>query len=110
MLTPLRVPLRSAAFSPVPALARPLAPANLPLRRCAAPSLAEVALNFKEQGNEYFVGKRPREALGFYTQGIEAGPADQKLLEVLLVNRAACNLALGRSPPCAPTLRTPSSV
>lgn len=64
----------------------------------------EVALNFKEQGNEYFVGKRPREALGFYTQGIEASPTDKALLEVLYVNRAACNLALGTFPfPLSPS-------
>lgn len=72
---------------------------------------SEVALNFKEQGNEYFVGKRPREALGFYTQGIEASPTDKKLLEVLYVNRAACNLALGSSPltvPVAPAARRQS--
>ncbi|KZP00686.1 hypothetical protein CALVIDRAFT_208284 [Calocera viscosa TUFC12733] len=32
------------------------------------------ALNFKELGNEYFRGKRWREAVGFYTQGIDACP------------------------------------
>ncbi|KAJ7056679.1 hypothetical protein C8F01DRAFT_992658 [Mycena amicta] len=54
----------------------------------------EIALNFKEQGNEYFKGKRYREAMGFYTQGIEAKPADVPLQEALLCNRAACNLEL----------------
>ncbi|KAG6840808.1 hypothetical protein C0991_004163 [Blastosporella zonata] len=54
----------------------------------------EVALNFKEQGNEYFQGKRYREAMGFYTQGVDAKPADTVLLEALLCNRAACNLEL----------------
>ncbi|TCD64335.1 40S ribosomal protein [Steccherinum ochraceum] len=54
----------------------------------------EIAQNFKEQGNDYFKGKRHREALGFYTQGIDANPEDQKLLEALLCNRAACNLEL----------------
>ncbi|KAG5735686.1 Tetratricopeptide repeat protein 4 like protein [Termitomyces sp. T112] len=54
----------------------------------------EVALNFKEQGNEYFKGKRYREALGFYTQGIDAKPTDAILHEALLCNRAACNLEL----------------
>ena len=58
---------------------------------------AEVARNFKEQGNEYFAGRRFREAQGFYTQAIDAKPEDPSLLEVLLVNRAACNLALGTS-------------
>ena len=56
--------------------------------------LAEIALNFKEQGNSYFKGKRWREAAGFYTQGIEAKPTDKALLEVLHINRAACNIEL----------------
>lgn len=57
----------------------------------------EVAQNFKEQGNDYYKGKRYREALGFYSQGIEAKPADKSLLEALLCNRAACNLELRTS-------------
>jgi hypothetical protein len=56
----------------------------------------EIAQNFKEQGNEYFKGKRFREALAFYTQGIDANPADIALREALLINRAACNLDLSR--------------
>ncbi|KAJ7122775.1 hypothetical protein C8R44DRAFT_704497 [Mycena epipterygia] len=54
----------------------------------------ETAQNFKEQGNDYFKGKRFREALGFYTQGIDAKPTDVVLQEALLCNRAACNLEL----------------
>ncbi|TDL29805.1 TPR-like protein [Rickenella mellea] len=54
----------------------------------------EIAQNFKEQGNEYFKGKRFREALGFYSQGIDAQPTDPHLTEALLCNRAACNLEL----------------
>ena len=54
----------------------------------------EIAQNFKEQGNDYFKGKRYREAFGFYSQGIEAKPTDKTLLEALLCNRAACNLEL----------------
>ncbi|KAF4619617.1 hypothetical protein D9613_005433 [Agrocybe pediades] len=54
----------------------------------------EIAQNFKEQGNEYFKGKRYREAIGFYTQGIDAKPTDPPTLEALLCNRAACNLEL----------------
>ncbi|KAI0352883.1 40S ribosomal protein S7 [Trametes cingulata] len=54
----------------------------------------EIAQNFKEQGNDYFKGKRYREALGFYTQGIDAKPTDKTLLEALFCNRAACNLEL----------------
>ena len=53
-----------------------------------------MAQNFKEQGNDYYKGKRYREALGFYTQGIDAKPTDKALLEALLCNRAACNLEL----------------
>jgi len=53
-----------------------------------------VAQNFKERGNEYFKSKRHREALGFYTQGVDAGPTDVTLQEALLCNRAACNLEL----------------
>lgn len=54
----------------------------------------EVAENFKSQGNEYFIGKRYKEAKGFYTQGIDAFPTNKKLQETLLINRAACNLPL----------------
>ncbi|KDQ29020.1 hypothetical protein PLEOSDRAFT_1038094 [Pleurotus ostreatus PC15] len=54
----------------------------------------EIAQNFKELGNEYFVGKRWREAVDFYTQGVDAKPTDAKLQEALLCNRAACNLEL----------------
>ena len=62
-------------------------------------SSAEIAQNFKEQGNDYFKGKRYREALGFYTQGLEAKPTDPVLLEALLCNRAACNLELREAIP-----------
>ncbi|KAG1874768.1 40S ribosomal protein S7 [Suillus subalutaceus] len=54
----------------------------------------EIAQNFKEQGNDYFKGKRHREAISFYTQGIDAKPSDTVLHEALLCNRAACNLEL----------------
>ncbi|KAH8118482.1 hypothetical protein DFH11DRAFT_1502486 [Phellopilus nigrolimitatus] len=54
----------------------------------------EIAHNFKEQGNGYFKGKRYREAVGFYTQAIDAKPEDASLVEALLCNRAACNLEL----------------
>jgi hypothetical protein len=53
-----------------------------------------VAKGFKDQGNEYFKRKRFREALGFYTQGIDAKPDDPSIREALLSNRAACNLEL----------------
>lgn len=57
----------------------------------------EVAQNFKEQGNEAFKEKRARDALGFYSQGIDAKPTDKALLEALLCNRAACNIDLRAS-------------
>ncbi|KAG9317184.1 40S ribosomal protein S7 [Chiua virens] len=57
-------------------------------------SSQENAQNFKEQGNDYFKGKRYREAIGFYTQGVDAKPTDPALLEALYCNRAACNLEL----------------
>jgi small subunit ribosomal protein S7e len=62
--------------------------------------LSEIAENFKEQGNEYFKGKRYREASGFYTQGVDAKPDNLILLEALLCNRAACNLELSRYSGC----------
>ena len=54
----------------------------------------EIASNFKSQGNDYFKGKRYREAAGFYTQALDAQPEDKTLREALLLNRAACNLEL----------------
>lgn len=64
----------------------------------------EIAQNFKEQGNDYFKGRRYREALGFYTQGVDAKPTDEVLMEALLCNRAACNLALSEiNPACSPS-------
>ena len=59
--------------------------------------ITEIAENFKEQGNDYFKAKRYREALGFYTQGVDAKPEDKSILEALLCNRAACNLELRQS-------------
>lgn len=66
------------------------------LIRSSSYQISEIAENFKDQGNDYFKGKRPREALGFYTQGIDAKPTDLTLLEALLCNRAACNLELSK--------------
>ncbi|KAG8888754.1 hypothetical protein FRB98_006882 [Tulasnella sp. 332] len=54
----------------------------------------DQAKNFKEQGNDYFKGKKFREAVGFYTQGIDVKPEDPVLKEALLLNRALCNLEL----------------
>ncbi|KAI0288271.1 hypothetical protein BC826DRAFT_1039620 [Russula brevipes] len=54
----------------------------------------EIAQNFKKRGNKHFKQKRYREALGFYTQGVDSKPNDARLREALLMNRAACNLEL----------------
>lgn len=55
----------------------------------------EVALNFKNHAVENHQQGKLREALAQYTQGLEANPEDPKLIESLLLNRAACNLSLG---------------
>ncbi|KAF9547890.1 hypothetical protein EC957_007617 [Mortierella hygrophila] len=57
----------------------------------------EVAENFKNQGNECFKqGKKfYKDALVFYTNGLEVFCNDDKLNETLYVNRAACNLHFG---------------
>jgi hypothetical protein len=54
----------------------------------------EVALNFKEQGNEAFREKRYRDALEFYTKGIAVKSGENEIEEPLLLNRAAVNLEL----------------
>ncbi|KAF9585631.1 hypothetical protein BGW38_001454 [Lunasporangiospora selenospora] len=57
----------------------------------------EVAENFKNQGNECFKqGKQfYKDALLYYTNGIDIDCSDDKLNETLYVNRAACNLHFG---------------
>ncbi|KAI8603512.1 hypothetical protein EDD21DRAFT_318928 [Dissophora ornata] len=57
----------------------------------------EVAENFKNQGNDCFKqGKKfYKDALVFYTNGLEVFCKDSKLNETLYVNRAACNLHFG---------------
>lgn len=58
----------------------------------------EVVENFKNQGNECFKqGKKfYKDAIEFYTKGLDVGCEDVKLNETLYVNRAACNLHLGK--------------
>ena len=53
----------------------------------------EVALNFKNQGNECMANKNYREALNYYTQGIQA-IKESKLKSILLSNRAAAQIKL----------------
>ncbi|KAG0027827.1 hypothetical protein BGZ82_008742 [Podila clonocystis] len=57
----------------------------------------EVAENFKSQGNDSFKqGKKYyKDALVFYTNGIDIGCKDDRLNETLYVNRAAVNLHFG---------------
>ncbi|KAL1409510.1 HSP70/90 co-chaperone [Vanrija albida] len=54
----------------------------------------EVALNFKNHGNELYSQKSYKDAVAAYTQGLDAHPSDPKLRATLLNNRAACNVAL----------------
>ncbi|KLT40762.1 hypothetical protein CC85DRAFT_248837 [Cutaneotrichosporon oleaginosum] len=54
----------------------------------------EVAINFKNHGNELYAQKSYRDAIDAYTSGLDSGPADEALRVSLLNNRAACNIAL----------------
>ncbi|KAK4685604.1 tetratricopeptide repeat protein 4, partial [Tremellales sp. Uapishka_1] len=54
----------------------------------------EVALNFKNHGNELYAQKSYKDAITAYTQGLDAAPKDEALRISLLSNRAACNLPL----------------
>jgi hypothetical protein len=61
--------------------------------------LPEIALNFKNQGNECFAGgkKYYANAIDYYTKALEQQCSDTKLNAVVHCNRAAVNLALGKS-------------
>ncbi|KAJ3086626.1 40S ribosomal protein [Quaeritorhiza haematococci] len=56
----------------------------------------EIATNFKNQGNERFMEGRSqyKEAITFYTKGIEVKCKDDSLNSILYSNRAAVNLEL----------------
>ncbi|GMK58254.1 hypothetical protein CspeluHIS016_0502860 [Cutaneotrichosporon spelunceum] len=54
----------------------------------------EVAINFKNHGNELYAQKSYRDAIDAYTSGLDSGPEDEALRISLLNNRAACNIAL----------------
>jgi len=56
--------------------------------------LAEIALNFKDHGNELYLQKSYKEAVKSYTEGLDAAPVDFDLRISLLNNRAASNLFL----------------
>ncbi|KAJ3042855.1 40S ribosomal protein [Rhizophlyctis rosea] len=55
----------------------------------------EIATNFKNQGNECFQAKDFKNAISYYTKGLQAKSDDRKLNATLLCNRAAVNLELG---------------
>ncbi|KAG0000991.1 hypothetical protein BGZ65_003883 [Modicella reniformis] len=57
----------------------------------------EVSENFKNQGNDCFKqGKKfYKDAISYYSKGLDTGCKDIKLIETLYVNRAACNLHFG---------------
>jgi tetratricopeptide (TPR) repeat protein len=57
--------------------------------------LEEIAVNLKLRGNELFKCKRYTEAIGLFTQAIDAGPTFPAILQGCYLNRAACNLELG---------------
>lgn len=75
--------------------------ANVPL--CALQALLyegtpeEQAMNFKTQGNEAYAkgSKGLKDAVQFYTRGLEVKCADKSLNTALRLNRCAANLGLG---------------
>ncbi len=71
-------------------------------------TIAEIAMNFKNHGTENHMVGKYREALGFYTQGLEAAPEDAQIRESLLLNRSACNLILGEWSSVFPSRHFPS--
>lgn len=54
----------------------------------------EIATNFKNQGNDCFKAKQYKNALIYYTKGLEVDCGVDELNKALYLNRAACNLDL----------------
>ncbi|CAE6536905.1 unnamed protein product [Rhizoctonia solani] len=54
----------------------------------------EVALRFKNKGNDFFRARKWWDAREAYIEAMEFGPSDPKLVEVLYLNMAAANLEL----------------
>jgi len=54
----------------------------------------EIATNFKNQGNDCFKFKQYKNAVEYYTQGLEVECKVDAINVALYVNRAACNLEL----------------
>ncbi|KAG5416689.1 CNS1 [Candida metapsilosis] len=54
----------------------------------------EIATNFKNQGNDCFKAKQYKNAVIYYTKGLEVDCGVDDLNKALYLNRAACNLEL----------------
>lgn len=54
----------------------------------------EVATNFKNQGNDCYKAKQYKNAVGYYTKGLEVDCDVDEINAALLSNRAACQLEL----------------
>jgi tetratricopeptide (TPR) repeat protein len=54
----------------------------------------EIAENFKKQGNDQYRVKQYKNAVEFYTKGIDIECGDKYIEAALYLNRAACNLEL----------------
>ena len=54
----------------------------------------EVATNFKNQGNDCYKAKDYKNAIAYYTKGLEVECDVPAINVALLINRAACNLEL----------------
>jgi tetratricopeptide (TPR) repeat protein len=56
----------------------------------------EVAMNFKNQGNDLFKQKKYKDAAEFYTKAIEVDAGVPEIDIASYTNRAACNLHLSK--------------
>ncbi|GEQ67061.1 hypothetical protein JCM33374_g724 [Metschnikowia sp. JCM 33374] len=54
----------------------------------------EIATNFKNQGNDCFKTKQYKDAIEYYTKGLDMDCGVDSITVPLYVNRAACNLEL----------------
>ncbi|KAF8605089.1 hypothetical protein BDV93DRAFT_72846 [Ceratobasidium sp. AG-I] len=58
----------------------------------------DIALKFKERGNQYFKNRQWLQAREAYLDGVEFWPDNAKLMEILWLNVAAANIELGHWP------------
>lgn len=56
----------------------------------------EIALNFKNQGNDMFRAKRYKDAVEFYTKALDIKAGVAEIDIACYTNRAACNLELSK--------------